>query len=168
MAEFGVFDVKHLTVTECDEIALNNGGKASTTFGYGYELPRGGNINEEYSSVVVNTRGMGNHGFIVLVGRTPRARALLRQGKIALLMEQGIRRSVAAACVTERSGMEIEVARMADDLLEICMASEFRGHGHAQFQAWSGMTEYNLSYPRVAAAVTIAAKAAKAVKAAKR
>ena len=149
---------KGLSIAECDEIALNSAGVVDS-MGYGWDRPLGGDVNEEYSSKVVNTQGMGNHGEIVLVGKSPRARALLRRGKAAALIAVGIRPFVAAACVSQRYGMEVEVAKMADDLVELVAISDFYGNSHKEFKIWCGITEYTLSFPRVCAAIAIAAKA---------
>lgn len=68
-----------LTVAECDKIALEGGCVAS--YGFGYDCPLAYQANNDYDVIVVNKQGMGNHGFQILRGRTPRARALLREGK---------------------------------------------------------------------------------------
>lgn len=156
MAEFNTVTCNHLTITECDEIAKVGGRIAS--FGFSYNCPKGGIINEEYEGVVVNTQGMGNHGSLVLRGRTLRAACLLREGKIKLLTDNGVRRKTAIVAVSMHRGMEKGVALLADQLVELCILSNFNGHSRAQFTEWSGGIETNLSFPRILSAISIAEK----------
>lgn len=159
MSDFYDVTASGMSVAECDEIALNNAGRV-TSRGFGYGCPRGGDVNTEYESKVINTQGMGNHGTIILVGKTPRARELLRQGKIRALVAEGVREKVARVAIHEKYGMEVDVAKLADDLVEICQKSRFRGDSHRKFQEWSGIDDYGLSFPRVCAALRIAEKVA--------
>jgi len=149
-----------LTVEECDRIALENAGRVFST-GFSYALPRGGDVNEEYSSRVINTRGMGNHGTIVLIGKTPRARRLLWEGRVRWLMRQGVSQRVAEAAASMRYGMEVEVAKLADAILPIVEAGfKYKGESNREFNDWCGFDPH-LSYPRKMAALAIAEKAAK-------
>ena len=156
MAEFNTVTCNYLTVAECDEIAKVGGRIAS--FGFSYNCPKGGIINQEYEGVVVNTQGMGNHGSLVLRGRTLRASCLLREGKIKLLTDNGVRRKTATIAVSMHRGMEKGVASLADQLVEICKVSKFSGHSRAQFTEWSGGIETTLSFPRIISAIEIAEK----------
>ena len=80
--------IPELSVEECRQIALEQGG-AFGGYGFGYDCPKGNpTMNDEFGCKVVNRQGMGNHGFFVLIGRTPQARELLRKGKANQLMEQ--------------------------------------------------------------------------------
>ena len=143
-----------LSIKECDKIALEMAGAIYST-GYGFSLPRGGEINEEYSSKVINSRGMGNHGTIILVGKTPRARRLLRKGKIKKIMSWGIREAVAKVAVSMPYGMEEDVVRLADDILELVREVPYKGNSHKEFDKWCGFSA-PLSYPRKEAALAIA------------
>ena len=145
---------KGLSVKECDKIALERAGAIYST-GYGYALPRGGEINEEYESKVIGTKGMGNYGTIILVGKTPRARRLLKEGKIRKLMSYGIRETVAKAAVSMPYGMEKDVVRLADDILELVRDVPYKGNSHDDFDRWCGFSA-SLSYPRKIAALAIA------------
>jgi hypothetical protein len=58
--------------------------------------------------------GCGNRGRAILVGRTPRARALLREGKIKKLIREGVSAEVAEIAVRHQYGME--VAALAEDI----------------------------------------------------
>jgi hypothetical protein len=145
-----------LSIDECDKIAKMGG--VVRTFGFSYEIPVAGDINEEYSTVLVGKRGMGNHGSLVLRGKTLRASLLIREGKIKLLTDNGVRRKTAMVAVSMHRGMEEGVAVLADQLVELCQASKFTGHSHAQFQQWSGGLETTLSMPRIFSAIAIAEK----------
>lgn len=149
----------NLTIEECDKIALEDGGVVKST-GYSYAIPKGGDINEEYSSKVTNTRGMGNHGKIILVGKTPRSRRMIRLGKIKILEDQGISRRVASMCVVCYYGMEIGVAKLAQELCDkwsyLPKRDWFRGHN--DFDDWCNPSDCNLTFPRKQAAFAIAEK----------
>lgn len=148
-----------LSVAECDEIALKKAGLLSDGFGYGYACPKGGRVNEEYESFVTNTQGMGNHGSIILRGLTPRARALIREGKVLFLTRKGIPWVVARVAPSLQYGMEIAVCELAADLLEtVKRAGPFVGNSHYAFERWAGSWTGNLkmSFPRKWAAAEIA------------
>ncbi len=146
-----------MSVAECDTVALNNAGHVRS-FGFSYEIPVAGDINEEYFTIRVNSQGMGNHGSLVLRGKTLRASLLLREGKIKFLTDNGVRRKTACVAVSMHRGMEKDVALLADQLVEICKVSKFTGHSRAQFQEWSGGLETTLSFPRIISAIAIAEK----------
>lgn len=158
MAQF--YEVKaDLTVEECDRIALENAGRVFGT-GYSYAMPRGGDINAEYSSKVINTQGMGNHGTIILVGKTRRARRLLYKGRVRWLVENGVSKRIAKTAAVMHRGMELEVAKLADVIYPIVAAGfKYRGNSHSDFDKWCGFSA-GLSYPRKMAAIAIAEKAA--------
>jgi hypothetical protein len=159
MGQFYDVEFTGLSITECDKIAVNDAGVISSNFGYGYACPKGGTINDEYDSVVVNKQGMGNHGRIVLRGRTPRARSLIREGKVLNLTRQGIPWVVARVAPSCQYGMETDVAQLAADLLEtVKVCGPFRGDSHYAFEQWAGSWTGNLemSFPRKAAAAEIA------------
>lgn len=106
-----------LSVEECNRIALDGG--VISSHGYGYACPKGGVLNSEYRCLVVNKQGMGNHGSIVLRGRTPLAREYIREGKIRSLGAAGVHRRVAERCAAMHRGMEIEVALLAQDICSV-------------------------------------------------
>jgi hypothetical protein len=161
------YDVKAtgLSVAECDKIALEQGGIVNS-FGYGFAMPKGGDINEEYSSKVTNKQGMGNHGYIILVGKTPRAKKLLFEGKVKILTERGVSRRVAEKAVVSGHGMEKGVAELAEHLLPLVYRFDYRGGGYHAFVEWAEgvlppeMVEngIGLSYPRIMSALEIAYK----------
>lgn len=149
-----------LSIEQCDHLALHNAGIVSGGFGYGYACPKKGPVNSDYESIVINKQGMGNHGSILLRGRTPRARGLIREGKILSITKQGIPWSVARHAVHMLYGMEIEVAQLATDLVEtVRQIGEFSGDSHWQFSKWAGQwtEEIGMSFPRKYAASVIAA-----------
>jgi hypothetical protein len=159
MGTFHEVNFEGLSISECDIIALDRAGVIYCT-GYSYALPRGGDVNEEYSSIVVNKQGMGNHGRIVLRGKTPRARALIREGKILSLTRQGIPWRVARVACQKQYGMEPQVARFAADLVATTrFLGPFKGRSHAEFKQWAGswVGEVDLSFPRKSSAADIAA-----------
>ena len=159
MSKFYEVTAGKLTVAECDRIALENAGRVASV-GYSFAIPRGGDINEEYAAKVINTRGMGNHGTIVLVGKTKRARRLLYKGRVRWLVKNGISECVAKAAAVMHRGMELDVAKLADKIYPIVAAgSEYLGNSHSDFDEWCGFSS-GLSYPRKMAALAIAEKAA--------
>jgi hypothetical protein len=157
MGSFNNVSYEGLSVAECDTVALNNAG-VLRSFGFSYNIPVTGDVNEEYSSVRINSQGMGNHGSLVLRGKTLRASLLLREGKIKLLTDSGVRRKTASISVSMHRGMEKDVAILADQLVELCQASKFNGHSRAHFQEWSGGVKTTLSMPRIFSAIAIAEK----------
>ena len=163
MADFYDISASGLSIEECDRIALEDAGCVRST-AYSYARPRGGDVNEEYSSKVINTQGMGNHGTIILVGKTPRARKLLRQGKINWLVQHGISQKIAKVAVSMQYGMELGVAELAEDILPLIERGfSYKGNSHYKFDKWCGF-ESDLTYPRKMAALAIAKRAAKAKK----
>jgi hypothetical protein len=159
MGNFHEVEFSGLSIANCDEIALKNAGVLSDAFGYGYALPRGGPVNSEYDSVVINTQGMGNHGSIILRGRTPRTRQLIREGKVLHLTRHGIPWVVARVAPSCQYGMELDVVELADDLMEaVRLRGQFRGRSHRAFSEWAGSWTENLemSFPRKDAAAEIA------------
>lgn len=157
MSSFTDVKIENLSVKECDTIALN-GGRLTHCYGYGYSRPRGSDLNLEYATKVVNKKGMGNHGFIILVGKTLRARKLIRIGKINLLLELGVRYCIAEAAIQVPRGMESDVVKLADDLLELCSHCRFDGKSHFSFEKWAGYSA-NMTFPRIVSAIRVAERA---------
>lgn len=145
-----------MSVAECDKIAKTGG--VIRSFGFGFEIPVAGDLNPEYETVLINKRGMGNHGSLVLRGKTLRSALLIREGKIKILTDSGVRRKTACVAVSMPRGMEEGVANLADQLVELSRVSKFTGHSRAQFQEWSGGLETTLSFPRIISAIAIAEK----------
>lgn len=150
---------------ELDRIAVECAGRLSS-MGYGFDCPVA--LKQipgapEWGTRVIDTRGMGNHGTIVLVGLTPRTKALLRQGKIKSLVDHGVPEKVARAAISIRYGMELEVARLAGDCVNaVIKRGEFRGGSHREFNLWAGEDiagKYALSFWRKCAAAQIADRA---------
>lgn len=161
MGNFHDVYANHLTVAECDKIAIYRGGIYYAT-GYGYGCPKGGPVNEEYRSIVVNTQGMGNHGKIVLKGLTPRARALLREGKIMQHTRQGVPWRTARVSIHYRYGMEVPVCMLADAMVETfrVRGEAPRVDSHYALDDWLGWQADPLTFPRKNAAIAIAAAVA--------
>lgn len=154
-----------LSIAACDAIALEKGGIVKS-FGGTFAMPEGGDINKDYSSRVTNKQGMGNHGYIILVGKTPRARSLLFKGKVKILTERGVSPRVAKKAVVSGRGMEVGVAELAEHLLPLVAHFDYRGGGYHDFVEWAEgvlppeMVEngIGLSYPRILSALAIAYK----------
>jgi len=154
MKQFYNFNgVDGLSIEDIEAIA-SKGGRVTST-GYSFSCPVAVAIipqAPEWGTRVINTQGMGNCGTIVLVGRTPRARAILEGGKVAWLRGHGVSGPVAMAAVKAQYGMEPDVALFACALVSV--RGEYRGNSHREFDAWSGMPS-GLSYRRKEAALAI-------------
>lgn len=151
------------TSEELDQIALERAGVLWTGRG-GYGCPKPTpRIPQapEWGTKVIARQGMGNCGHIVLVGNTNRTKQLLRRGKIRSLVNKGITAEVAAVAVSMPYGMEIEVAKLATELIEtVKIRGQFQGDSHRDFARWAknNQTGAALSFPRKRAAAEIAAK----------
>ena len=77
------------TTQELDIAALDKAGIIASLSG-GYNIQGTPAENPEYDFVWVGTGGTGNSGNLVLKGKTPRARRLLRAGKIEDLIRKGV------------------------------------------------------------------------------
>ena len=155
------------TAEKFDRIAVENAG-VLWSGGYGYGCPCSTEKipqAPEWGTRVINRQGMGNHGSIVLVGLTPRTRALVRQGKTHRLVEAGVPQEVATVAVSMQYGMETQVAMLAAEAVEAVNArGPFCGNSHRQFDAWLGRESDHanaLSFPRKSAAAEIAARVVK-------
>jgi hypothetical protein len=165
MAEF--YEVKasdrHKELADLDHVAVEKGGVTDAWLRTQYGCPVAesdvGGFGE-YSSIRIATGGTGNGGTLVLRGLTPRARNLIRQGKIKTLTLEGIRPAVAAACACSGYGMESAVAQAADDLLELYLQVKPEGpmFSHAHFDKWAGELTPALTFPRKMAVLNILAK----------
>lgn len=145
-----------LTIAECDEIAINNAGVIGA-LDDGYVKPESSEINNEYHAIVVDTKGLEGRGKLILRGTTPRARKLLRQGKVNFLVSSGgISRHIAEEAIRVARGMEVPVARLASQIVDKIRDETFDGVSHNEFKEWSGIQEYELSFPRILSAVDIA------------
>ena len=150
-----------MTVTECDRIALENAGDLSRGRGYGCECnPRGENatINAEWGVRTLGTKGMGNYGHDALCPLTPRARAIAREGRIRALVADGIRRATAEIAACRQYGME--VAKLADDLVEMAGSRMDIGPSRRSFERATRIDTGTWSMPRVWAAWGIAREVA--------
>jgi hypothetical protein len=167
MGHFRYHTGADLSITECDHIAIEKAGVIDQ-FGFGYDCPRGADINEEYSSCVINKQGMGNHGFLILRGRTPRARAALREGKAQQLVGFGVSLIVARKCAIMKYGMEPEVADLADALYGAFLSGlpatvSIGTRSHEEFdRVFGGVVDIppGMSFSRKEAALRIARAAA--------
>jgi hypothetical protein len=94
---YEVDDFFGATTEELNRVALERGG-ALRSIGYGYAL-RGKSIlaprSDGWAARWINTRGMGNHGTLVLVGTTPLTRAFRREGTVREWMRAGLTREQA-------------------------------------------------------------------------
>lgn len=146
---------------ELDALALK--GEPIDVMGYGYKcLPEGDALESEHYGVhTINTQGMGNHGSVILVGKTPHGRRMVRRGKIARLTREGCPSDIAEAAVSMRYGMEERVWKLAERLLPIaCAGVSLRCTGHRHFEYVTDICDHGCSFPRVGAAVAIAERVA--------
>jgi hypothetical protein len=153
-----------LSKQELDQIALAGGRIGSIGFGYACagELPA---ELHGYGFKWLDTRGMGNHGYLVLTARSQRAAEYLRQGKVGQFMADlglGYQQADAlySACRGVRHGFEQEVLAYAVETRECREAwARFPGAGRGVRRwlvEWS-MPETALSVPRLAAVAEILA-----------
>jgi len=148
------------TAMEWDAIAL--AGEPFATLGGGYTVAADSDIESvDYSARRIASGGCGNQGRYVLVGKTPRGRALVRQGKIQRLVAAGVRQDVAAAAASMQYGMEIApfasaLANLADKAGDGVLRDTT---GRSDFERLTGLETAGLSMPRVWAAVAIARRA---------
>lgn len=145
------------TSEELDTLALK--GEPIDGMGYGYKCRPDGDAleSEHYCVRTINTQGMGNHGSVVLIGKTPHGRKMVRRGKIARLMAEGCSERVARAAVCTKYGMEGPVWALAEEILPMVeRGMVLRSTGHRDFQETTGISDYKCSFPRVCAAVEIA------------
>lgn len=87
--------VSSMTAQELDAIALERGGRVGS-IGYGFAT-RGqvGRLAGGWTAGWVGTKGMGNHGTLVLIPTDARTRAVAREGKIRAYMRAGLTRAQA-------------------------------------------------------------------------
>ena len=145
------------TPAELDAIALK--GEPIDGMGYSYQCrPEEGALESEHYSVrCINTQGMGNHGSVVLVGKTPHGRQMVRRGKISRLVAEGCNERIARAAVSVQYGMEAPVWTLAGEILPIVEHGVMlRRSGHRDFQEATGITDYKCSFPRLCAAIELA------------
>lgn len=149
------------TPEELDALAIQ--GDPIDSMGYDYKCrPKDGALESEHYGVrTINTQGMGNHGSVILVGKTAHGRRLVRMGKIARLTREGCPADIAEAAVSMPYGMEERVWKLAEDLLPLAQRGIslcVRGHHH--FEAVTGIRDHGCSFPRVEAAIAIAERVA--------
>ncbi len=149
---------------DLEQVALRGGVLAS--MGYGFDCPRAIDRipgNPEWGTRIINKKGMGNHGSIVLKGNTPKTRAMIRQGKINTLIARGVCREVANAAVHVSHGMEPGIAELAEKLLETAWRGDYKGSSHREFSRWAYLLSEDMysgfSHERKSAAAAIASKA---------
>lgn len=105
----------------------------------------------------IHSGGCGNQGRWVLVGVTPRGRALARRGRVARLIRDGIPAEVAEAAASMQWGMEVPVARLASAVLDAVAAGEERPGSRWAWERRFGALPAGESMPRAWAAWGIAA-----------
>ena len=159
MSEFRSKEFGGLTPTELDEIAAS--GKPLASIGYGYDC-RGSEetSSPDYGVRWVGTKGMGNYGTAVLVGLTPRGKALCRSGRVARLLVDGCPAELAGVAASMPYGMEMDVWSLAASLLGLArhgLDISTDWSGHRNFRRATGL-ESSCSFPRVCAARAIAAR----------
>ena len=148
---------------EFDRIAVEEAGVLRISGG-GYDCPvPTEKIPQapEWGTRVINRKGTGNGGRIVLVGLTPRTRELAARGKIRHLISMGVAKEVAVVAASMQYGMERGVALLAVEAVDAVKArGAFSGYSHRMFETWLGReSEYlALTFPRKCAAADIAAK----------
>ncbi len=151
-----------LSKTELDQIALAGGKVGSIGFGYACrgELPA---ERHGYGFAWVNSRGMGNHGAVVLTPRSTRAAEYLRQGKVRSLMSEhglGYQQADALYSATRgvKYGLEPEVLTYAVQTREYNVAGAlFPGVGQG-VRGWLALCSWPdtaLTVPRLAAVAAV-------------
>jgi len=156
--------VSTLSEQELDAIALAGGRVGGIGYGFACcgELPA---ESHGYGFKWIGTKGMGNHGSLVLVPRSTRAAEYLRQGRVSALMadfglEYGEADSLYSACRGVKYGFEQEVVAYAVETREYNAAwQHFPGEGRG-VRRWLGewsMPETALTVPRLAAVEAILA-----------
>ena len=137
------------TTDELNHIALERGGRIwSIAYGYatrGRIEPRA----DGWSARWINTRGMGNHGTLVLVGTTPLTRAIRREGMIREWITAGLTREQAerlyfSQCQYKHELVEQLVRVLKDPLL----TQAFMSHP-ARYGQGSGRTEWCRAWAEV-------------------
>lgn len=148
-----------MSVEECFEIASRGG-----------ELAWGGDahvglreveLNERFSARRIGTHGCGNRGMWILCGKDIASRYALRHGRENRLKEKGVPANVAYSAAVMKYGMELSVAFLAADLVPLVKCSSFTPNSRKEFGKWSGidLTVYDMSMPRILAAIDIARRA---------
>ena len=156
--------VSALSKAELDAIALNGGRVGSVGYGFACcgELPA---ESHGYGFKWVDTRGMGNHGVLVLTPRSQRAAEYLRQGRVnALMADFGLEYAAAdalySAARSVQYGHESGVLAYAVETREYSAAwARFPGEGcgvRRWLSDW-GMPETALSVPRISAVAAVLA-----------
>lgn len=149
------------TPEELDALALQ--GDPIDGMGYGYKCrPAADALDSEHYAVrTINTQGMGNHGSVILVGKTPHGRRMVRRGKIARLTREGCPADIVKVAVSMPYGMEERVWKLAEELLPLArMGVTLRFTGHRHFEEVTDIRDHGCSFPRVEAAAAIAERAA--------
>lgn len=149
------------TPEELDALALR--GEPIDQMGYGYKCAPDANAldSEHYGIRTIGTKGMGNHGMVVLVGKTPHGRRMVRQGKISRLIREGCPADIASVAVSTPYGMEKCVWELASELIPLARAGiSLRFTSHRHFKTVTGICNHECSFPRIMAAVEIAERVA--------
>lgn len=141
--------VSNMTAAELDQIALEKGGVVGS-IGYGYAVPgEVGELPGGWSARWVDSRGMGNHGTLILMPVTDRARAIAREGKIRAFQNAGLSRVQAERLYRARARYKHELAGVLADILDNpaqvrAMLAHPRSYGFG-----SGRTEWLRSWGAV-------------------
>jgi hypothetical protein len=139
------------TTEELNLIALERGG-ALQSIGYGYAVrehreypPR----PDGWSAKWINTRGMGNHGTLVLVGTTPLTRAIRREGTVRQWMRAGLTREQADRLYSTALPYRHElVETLVRVLADHWMTCAFLSHP-GNYGSGSGRTEWCRAWAEV-------------------
>lgn len=127
-----------------------------------------GGAEAEYGLRTIRTFGTGNNGITYLKGKTPRARKLVRKGKIRTLLDAGHTLEVAAIAVETIHGMEPAVLRVAEDLITLFKMVPSRALAALAARSHAGVNEATdgftcvprMSWSRKYSAALIAARVA--------
>jgi hypothetical protein len=151
------FDKKiNLTLAEADAIAASGQDLGSRAFGYECNPKEiSGSAAAEYGVVTIAAMGCGNRGTSYLVGKTPRAKALVKQGKVRRLVEQGVAPKIAAVAVKCQYGMEVAGIAMWLINLPDGTLARLAGLPRSKWEAL-GIDTTGVSMPRLWAAAEIA------------
>ena len=153
MSQFYEVDANFFDTTteELNRVALERGGVLKS-IGYGYAV-RGKSIlaprPDGWSAKWINTRGMGNHGTLVLVGTTPLTRAIRREGTVREWMCAGLTREQAERLYfTPVSYRHELVETLSRVLADKWMTRAFLSHP-GNYGSGSGRTEWCRAWAEV-------------------
>jgi hypothetical protein len=154
MSQFYEVDANFFGITTeaLNHVALERGGVLKS-IGYGYAVRGGKSIlaprPDGWSAKWINTRGMGNHGTLVLVGTTPLTRAIRREGTVRDWVRAGLTREQADRLYSTPLQYRHElIETLARVLADKWMTRAFLSHP-GNYGSGSGRTEWCRAWAEV-------------------